>query len=64
MINANRTLTVLLLSLAFCLSGINCASVQKSYYPGGELKTQVNYKKGKMEGMEFCYHDRWEDASG
>ena len=31
--------------------------VEKEYYPNGELKSVLNYKKGQLEGIALYYYE-------
>ena len=59
MITRNRMLTVVAL-LFFALS-VGCSrEVEKEYYPSGKLKSVLNYKKGKLEGIALYYYENGE----
>ena len=32
-------------------------TVEKEYYPNGQLKSVLNYKKGKLEGIALYYYE-------
>ena len=51
--NTKRVLLLFLLVLA-----VGCSrEVKKEYYPDGKLKSVLNYKKGKLEGIAKYYYE-------
>jgi antitoxin component YwqK of YwqJK toxin-antitoxin module len=51
--NTKRVLLLILLVLA-----VGCSrEVKKEYYPDGNLKAVLNYKKGKLEGIAKYYYE-------
>ena len=48
---------VLVLLMLFVL-GMGCSrEVIKEYYPNGQLKSVLNYKKGQLEGIALYYYE-------
>jgi antitoxin component YwqK of YwqJK toxin-antitoxin module len=56
MINGKRTLKIVLLALFVCAVGCS-REVEKEYYPNGQLKSVLNYKKGQLEGIALYYYE-------
>jgi antitoxin component YwqK of YwqJK toxin-antitoxin module len=51
--NTKRVLLLILLVLA-----VGCSrEVKKEYYPDGNLKAVLNYKKGELEGIAKYYYE-------
>ena len=56
MINGKRMMVVA--ALILFLSAVSCSrEVEKEYYPNGQLKSVLNYKKGQLEGIALYYYD-------
>ncbi len=53
--NRKRTIFTLLIVLLFVAAGCS-REVKKEYYPDGQLKSVLNYKKGKLEGIALYYY--------
>ncbi len=50
-----RAVLTLLIVLLFAAAGCS-REVKKEYYPDGKLKSVLNYKKGKLEGIALYYY--------
>ncbi len=50
------SLIVLLLATILILPSFASAEIKKEYYPSGKLKSEVNYKNGKLEGIFMDYY--------
>ncbi len=50
-----RSVLTLLIVLLFVAAGCS-REVKKEYYPDGKLKSVLNYKKGKLEGIALYYY--------
>ena len=50
-----RAVLTLLIVLLFAAAGCS-REVKKEYYPDGTLKSVLNYKKGKLEGIALYYY--------
>ena len=45
-------------ALILFLSAVGCSrEVEKEYYPNGQLKSVLNYKKGQLEGIALYYYE-------
>jgi antitoxin component YwqK of YwqJK toxin-antitoxin module len=56
MMNRQRTLVVVVVCLSFL--AVSCSrKVEKEYYPNGNLKSVLNYKKGQLEGIALYYYE-------
>ena len=56
MINGKRMMAVAALVLFLCAVGCS-REVEKEYYPNGQLKSVLNYKKGQLEGIALYYYE-------
>jgi antitoxin component YwqK of YwqJK toxin-antitoxin module len=56
MANGKRLLVVAALIMFICTVGCS-REVEKEYYPNGQLKSVLNYKKGQLEGIALYYHE-------
>ena len=56
MIHGKRTLIAVILILFVCAAGCS-REVEKEYYPNGQLKSVLNYKKGQLEGIALYYYE-------
>ena len=56
MMNGKRMMAVAALILFLC--AVSCSrKVEKEYYPNGQLKSVLNYKKGQLEGIALYYYE-------
>ncbi len=54
--NGKRTMIAVVLAL-FVLA-VGCSrKVEKEYYPNGQLKSVLNYKRGQREGIGLYYYE-------
>lgn len=53
----NRRLLILALPLSLLLLATSCTKVKKEYYPSGQLKSEIQYRFGKENGMAIYYND-------
>ena len=56
MVSGKRMLVAVTLILVVCAAGCS-REVEKEYYPNGQLKSVLNYKKGQLEGIALYYHE-------
>ena len=54
----NRKRMVVVAALILFLCAVGCSrEVEKEYYPNGQLKSVLNYKKGQLEGIALYYYE-------
>ncbi len=51
-----KVLLMLLLFLVLSNPVLSSAEVKKEFYPNGKLKSETNYKNGKLEGVATIYY--------
>jgi antitoxin component YwqK of YwqJK toxin-antitoxin module len=56
MMNGKRMMAVAAFILFLCAVGCS-REVKKEYYPNGQLKSVLNYKKGQLEGIALYYYE-------
>jgi antitoxin component YwqK of YwqJK toxin-antitoxin module len=56
MMKRQRTLFAVVICLS--LLAVSCSrKVEKEYYPNGKLKSVLNYKKDRLEGIALYYYE-------
>jgi antitoxin component YwqK of YwqJK toxin-antitoxin module len=56
MVKRYRTVVAVVVGLS--LLAVSCSrNVEKEYYPNGQLKSVLNYKRGQLEGIALYYYE-------